>query len=164
VEQFGLRGLVVEPQASVLPTLQASYAAYPQVRVVNAAVADANGTRDFYTTVGAPSRKASFFKPQLLKHGIPEHQIQSVPVRCATVATLLQEHGLARCDLLQIDAEGYDYQIIQSVDFRAVQPLVVRFEQVHLTSQASDHCVELLASHGFRFITERRDIIALRDP
>ena len=164
VEQFGLRGLVVEPQASVLPTLQASYAAYPQVRIVNAAVADANGTRDFYTTVGAPSRKASFFKPQLLKHGIPENQIQSVPVRCATVASLQQEYGLARCDLLQIDAEGYDYQIIQSIDFRTVQPLIVRFEQVHLTDQACDHCIELLASHGFRFITERRDIIALREP
>ncbi len=164
VEQFGLRGLVVEPQASVLPTLQASYAAHPQVRVVNAAVADADETRDFFTTVGGPTRKASFFKPQLLKHGIPEREIQSVPVRCVTIASLLREHGLARCDLLQIDAEGYDYQIIRSIDFRAVQPLIVRFEQVHLTDDACNHCIELLASHGFRFITERRDIIALREP
>jgi len=164
VEQFGLRGLVVEPQASVLPTLQASYAAHPQVRVVNAAVADANETRDFYTTVGGPTRKASFFKPQLVKHGIPDRDIQSVPVRCVTIASLLREHGLAHCDLLQIDAEGYDYQIIRSIDFRAVQPLIVRFEQVHLTDDACNHCIELLASHGFRFITERRDIIALREP
>ena len=164
VEQFGLRGLVVAPQASVLPRLQASYAAHPQVRVVNAAVADADETRDFFTTVGGPTRKASFFKPQLLKHGIPEREIQSVPVRCVTIASLLREHGLARCDLLQIDAEGYDYQIIRSIDFRAVQPLIVRFEQVHLTDDACNHCIELLASHGFRFITERRDIIALREP
>src|SRR5258708_7482529 len=83
----------------------------------------------------------------LLKDGIRENQIQSVAVRCATVASLLQEYGLAHCALLQIDAEGYDYQIIQSIDFRTVQPLIVRFEQVHLTDRACDHCIELLASH-----------------
>jgi len=162
VDEFGVRGLVVEPQVSVLGTLKASYAAHPQVQVVNAAVADANGTRDFYTTASGPSRKASFFKEQLLEHGVPAEQIQAVPVRCATITTLLQEHGLGRCDMLQIDAEGYDYQIIRSIDFHAVQPLIVRFEHVHLSNTECDACVELLASHGFRFITERRDIIAVR--
>jgi FkbM family methyltransferase len=164
VEEFGLRGVVVEPQASVLDSLEASYADHPQVRVVNAAVADANGTRDFYTTAGGPSRKASFFRPQLLKHGIPANQIETVQVRCATIASLLQEYGFDRCDLLQIDAEGYDSQIIRTIDFDAVQPLIVRFEQVHLTNADCEECIELLASHGFRFITERRDIIALREP
>jgi len=164
VEAFGLPGLVVEPQASVLDTLKATYADYPQVRVVNAAVADANGTRDFYTTAGGPTRKASFFRPQLLKHGVPADQIQTVQVRCATIATLLQEHGLARCDMLQIDAEGYDYQIIRTIDFHTVQPLIVRFEHVHMTRDECDQCIERLAAHDFRFITERRDIIALREP
>jgi FkbM family methyltransferase len=164
VEAFGLRGLVVEPQASVLDTLEASYADHPQVRVVNAAVADANGTRDFYTTAGGPSRKASFFRPQLLKHGIPVDQIETVQVRCATIASLLHEYGFASCDLLQIDAEGYDSQIIRTIDFDVVQPLIVRFEQVHLTTADCEECIELLASHGFRFLVERRDIIALREP
>jgi FkbM family methyltransferase len=164
VEAFGLRGLVVEPQASVLTTLQATYANHPQVRVVNAAVADANGTRDFYTTVGGPTRKASFYRPQLLKHGIPADQIQMVQVRCATIVSLLREHGLDGCDMLQIDAEGYDYQILRTIDFQTVQPLIVRFEHVHMTSGECDQSLNLLASHGFRFIVERRDIIALREP
>jgi len=86
-----------------------------------------------------------------------------VQVRCATIASLLQEHGFDSCDLLQIDAEGYDYQIVRSIDFAAVQPLIVRFEHVHMSNADCDQCVELLASHGYRFITERRDIIALRE-
>jgi len=164
VEAFDLRGLVVEPQVGVLGTLQATYAKHPQVRVVSAAIADADGTRDFYTTTGGPSRKASFFKPQLLKHGISAEQIQTVQVRCATVSSLLKEHGFARCDLLQIDAEGYDHQIIRTIDFARVQPLIVRFEQVHMTNAECDDCLGLLASHGFQFIAERRDVIALREP
>ena len=164
VEAFGLRGLVVEPQARLLEALKANYAGHPQVQVVNAAVADANGTRDFYTTADGPTRQASFFRPHLLKHGVSADQIQTLTVRCATIATLLQEHGLDRCDLLQIDAEGYDYQIVRTVDFAAVQPLIVRFEHAHMTDDECDQCVELLASHAFRFIAERRDITALREP
>jgi len=164
VRAFGLRGLVVEPQVSVLDTLKASYADHPHVHVVNAAVADANGMRDFYTTAGGPSRQASFFKSHLLEHGVPADQIVTVKVRCATIATLLQEHGFDRCDLLQIDAEGYDHQIIGAIDFNVVQPLIIRFEHVHMSNDDCNRCVELLASHGYRFITERRDIMALREP
>ncbi len=163
VQAFGLQGLVVEPQTTVLDTLRATYADHPRVHVVNAAVADANGTRDFYTTAQGPSRKASFFRQQLLKHGVPADEIQTVRVRCATIASLLQEHGLDRCDLLQIDAEGYDCQIVRTIDFAAVQPLIIRFEHVHMTDDECDQCIQLLASHDFRFIAERRDIIALRE-
>jgi FkbM family methyltransferase len=163
VQAFGLRGLVVEPQARVLDTLKATYADDPQVLVVNAAVADANGMRDFYTTAGGATPQASFFRPHLLKHGVPADQIQTLKVRCATIASLLQEHGLASCDMLQIDAEGYDYQIIRTIDFQTVQPLIIRFEHAHMTDDECDQCIKLLASHAFRFIAERRDIIALRD-
>jgi len=163
VQAFGLRGLVVEPQASVLDTLKATYADHPQVRVVNAAVADANGTRDFFTTAHGPSRMASFFRQQLLKHGIPADEIQTVRVRCATIASLLQDQGFDRCDLLQIDAEGYDYQIVRTIDFAAVQPLIIRFEHAHMTDDECDQCIQLLAAHDFRFIAQRRDIIALRE-
>src|SRR5438045_458861 len=86
VEEFGIRGIVVEPQPEMLETLRASYAEYPQVVVVNAAIADEEGTREFYGTKGGPSRKASFFRSNLLKHGVrpadiaalealPAHQI-----------------------------------------------------------------------------------------
>ena len=163
VQAFGLPGLVIEPQPRLLNTLKATYANHPQVRVVNAAVADANEERDFYTTARGPSRKASFFRPHLLKHGVPEAQIQTLKVRCATLARLVQEHGLERCDMLQIDAEGYDYQIIRTIDFQAVQPLIIRFEHAHMTNDECDQSIKLLAAHGFRFIAERRDIIALRE-
>jgi FkbM family methyltransferase len=164
VRAFGLRGLVVEPQVSVLDTLKANYADHPQVQVVNAAVADANGMRDFYTDARGPSRQASFITSNLLKHGVPADQIVTVKVRSATIATLLHEHGFDRCDLLQIDAEGYDHQIVRAIDFKTVQPLIIRFEHVHMSNDDCNQCIELLASHGYRFITERRDIMALREP
>src|SRR5438128_148642 len=163
VRSYGLRGLVVEPQVRVIDTLKATYADDPQVSLVNAAVTDANGMRDFYTTVRGPIQQASFFRSHLLKHGVPADQILRLQVRCITIASLLQEHGLERCDLLQIDAEGFDYQLVRTIDFKAVKPLIIRFEHAHMTDDECNQTIELLASHGFRFITERRDIIALRE-
>jgi hypothetical protein len=74
---------------------------------------------------------------------------------------LLEEHGLNRLDLVQVDAQGYDYEIVRTIDFETVRPSIIRFEHAHLTDDQCNGCVELLASHGYRFIAERRDIIAL---
>jgi len=163
VQEFGIRGIVVEPQVQMLETLRANYAAYPQVVVVNAAIAEAEGTREFFSTRGGPSRKASFFQSNLLKHGVRPEDIVTQPVRCTTIANLVREQGFERCDLIQIDAEGFDGTIVRAIDFQAVQPSIVRFEHVHLSDKDCDGCIELLASHGFRFIGQRRDIIALRE-
>ena len=163
VQEFGIRGIVVEPQVSMLDMLRANYADYPQVVVVNAAIADAEGSRDFYSTRDGPSRKASFLRSNLLRHGVRSEDIVAQPVRCTTIANLIREQKLERCDFIQIDAEGYDAEIMRTIDFPTVQPSIVRFEHVHLSDQDCDGCIELLASHGFRFIGQRRDIIALRE-
>ncbi len=162
VERYGLRGVVVEPQAGAFEALRSRYAAHSRVTVVNAAISDANGVRDLYTTAGSSLQTASFDKAHLLKHKVPSSQIVSQKVRCLTIATLLEEVGLAGVDLVQIDAEGYDYQIIRTIDFGRLRPSIIRFEHAHLADRDCDECVELLASHGYRFISERRDLIALR--
>lgn len=162
VQEFGIRGIVVEPQAQMLETLTANYAAHPQVVVVNAAIADADGARAFYSTTQGPSRYASFSRSHLLEHGVAPGAVVAQTVSCVTIASLLRQHGLTHCDLIQIDAEGYDYEIVRAIDFDAINPLIVRFEHVHLSNRDCDDCVALLASRGFRFISERRDIIALQ--
>lgn len=160
VRSYGLRGIIVEPQVRACEALRSRYADFPQVVLVNAAVADANGSRDFYTTGSGPIQQASFYKAHLLKHKVPAGLIVGQKVRCVTITSLLEEHGLNRLDLVQVDAEGYDYEIVRTIDFGLVTPLIIRFEHAHLTNDQCDACVELLASHGYRFIAEQRDIIA----
>ena len=43
-------------------------------------------------------------------------------VKSITFDTLLRRHGVSRLDLLQIDAEGYDFEILKRIDFRAFDP------------------------------------------
>lgn len=163
VQAFGLRGIIVEPQTQAFEALKKRYADHPQVVLVNAAVADANGSRDFYTADSGPIQQASFDKAHLLKHRIPADRIVSQKVRCVTITSLLEEHGFDRLDLVQIDAEGYDAEIVRTIDFGHVTPRIIRFEHAHLKDDDCDACVGMLASHGYRFMTERRDIIAIME-
>ncbi len=70
--------------------------------------------------------------------------------------------GIEQVDLIQIDAEGYDWPIIRSIDFARLRPRILRFEYRHMLGRDADACLALLADHGYRFIIEVRDIIAVR--
>ena len=60
----------------------------------------------------------------------PPYKIVDVrKVRCAPLAAILREHAIAAVDLLTIDAEGYDYEVLQTLDWDATRPHVVLLEQ-----------------------------------
>jgi FkbM family methyltransferase len=155
-----LRGVLVEPQPQAFAKLQRTYASEPQVTLLQAAIADEEGTREFYCRRGEASMAASFDREHLRKHGIPDHEIIAQRVPCHTLESALQTAGLSRADLIQIDAEGFDWPIIRSIDFQRLRPRILRFEYRHMSPGIADECLSFLASHGFRFIMELRDIIA----
>jgi FkbM family methyltransferase len=157
-----LRGVLVEPQPAAFARLTKTYADQPQVTLLNAAIADQPGTRTLYCPSVGDSTVASFDRQHLIRHGIRPDDIVGRAVSCHTVASALATSGLTRVDLLQTDAEGYDYHILRAVDFTQLQPTIVRFEYRHLSSQQVDELVEMLADGGYRFVTEERDIIAYR--
>jgi hypothetical protein len=71
-------------------------------------------------------------------------------------AALSTEH----VDVIQIDAEGYDWPIIRSIDFARLRPRILRFEYRHMRPNDAAACLLYLAGHGYRFVVESRDIIA----
>jgi hypothetical protein len=106
---------------------------------------------------------ASFDRGHLRRHNIAASDIGAIRVPCHTVESALRIAGLTSVDILQIDAEGYDWQILKSIDFRRVRPAIVRFEYRNLPPAEADACLAFLAGHGYRFLLERRDIVAIRE-
>lgn len=157
-----LRGLLVEPQPIAFARLQQAYRNQPQVTLLQAAIAERDGTRELYCQRGQASMAASFDRDHLRKHGIPDSEIIVQQVTCHTVESALRSAGLQHVDLIQIDAEGYDWPIIRSIDFARLRPQILRFEYRHMAPRDADACLTLLASHGYRFMLEARDIIAVR--
>jgi FkbM family methyltransferase len=155
-----LRGVLVEPQPAAFARLQQTYSDQPQVTLLQAAIAERRGMRDLYCRRGRSSMAASFDRTHLLRHGIAEDEIIAQPVVCHTVQSTLHAASLDRVDLIQIDAEGYDWPIIRSIDFRTMRPSILRFEYRNMHGRDADACLAFLASHGYRFVVEPRDIIA----
>ena len=155
-----LRGVLVEPQPSAFARLQQTYRNQPNVTLLQAAIAEQEGTRELYCKRGEASMAASFDREHLRRHGIADAEIVAQHVACHTVESALRAAGLTSVDLIQIDAEGYDWPIIRSIDFERVRPRILRFEYRHMPARDADACLALLASHGFRFVIEARDIIA----
>jgi hypothetical protein len=65
-------------------------------------------------------------------------------------------------DVLQIDAEGFDAEIIDMLSGISSLPAVVRFEHRTMRSAVYAQALAQLREHGFRFAMAEDDTLAVR--
>lgn len=159
IKKYGLKALLVEPQPDICEKLVASYAGSPNVLFENAAISDRDGEtilHRFKKTENTPhiaGALASLHLNQLINnHHEMEGETEAIPTRLLTVDSLMKKHGLKSIDLLQIDTEGHDWSIIQSIDFNAVKPAIIHFEITLLSESDQTAAIEHLASLGYSVI------------
>jgi len=173
VTRYHWRGLLVEPQPQWFHALRMNYQDQPQLVFENVAVADCEGVRPFFQIRGGdPSMPAgieqlgSFDLRVILKHagGVPRISefVETIQVRCMTPHALFAKAGLNRVDLLQIDTEGYDFEILKLIDFQSVAPRLIHYEHAHLSNVDHEACLRLLISRGYRLYVGTTDTIAYR--
>jgi FkbM family methyltransferase len=160
VRQHHWQGVLIEPQANVFDVLKKNYADQPGLQFFNVAIGPQDGELTFFSRphgdVCASASKHLVQKPG----GRSDVRVNRVP--CWTLKTLLDRVKPARgIDLLQIDAEGWDYEIIRSIDFAAVRPRILRYEHQVLSERDRNACLALLAENGYRFLLEDADTTAI---
>ncbi len=183
VKRYSLKGIIVEPQKEVYETrLRKTYRNEKKVILENLAIADKNGYKRLYKIGISNSRwatgLASFNKETLeyqirrnyvfdcaKKEGIEppaniEDCITHEQVECITIKDLLQKQNFKTIDLLQIDTEGYDFEIIKTVDFVNLKPRLIIFENEHLSKEDLEDCEKLLIGNGYKLKHQGRDSIA----
>jgi len=172
IERHGLRGIVIEPQNDAFERLKTNYARFPDFRFVNAAIADHDGCSNlFRIRPGARGPEwlhqiASFDRKTLMWHAhmVPglESMIEAEQVRCLTFETLFKEIGIEDVDLLQVDAEGFDSEILRLFNIPVRKPAIVRFEHKHLSIADHEKSIALLVSEGYRVAASGSDTLAYR--
>jgi FkbM family methyltransferase len=163
----------VEPQPHAFEQLRTNMASLANARFVNAAVDAQSGTRELYYVPhgveGLPawtSQLASFDRAHIVKHeaeapGVGAH-ITSRPVRTLSFGDLMHECGIARLDVLQIDAEGFDAELLACFPFEDVRPGIVHYEIAHMTPADRQAVHMRLAAAGYTFIAAWLDEIAVQ--
>ena len=85
-------------------------------------------------------------------------------VPALTPATLLEQVGAERIDVLQIDTEGYDLEVLRLFDISRRRPSIVQFEHQHLNRRDRDAAAQLLVDAGYLVALIRYDTIAYLQP
>lgn len=174
VTEYGWSGILVEPIPHVFESLRLNYKNASNLKFVNAALSDADGFRTMYTvrmdsdTFQHAHAYSSFDRSVISRQTqwIPDiaNRIEETQVRSISMATLLRETEGRTIDLLQIDAEGYDFEILKMIDFSRLKPAIICYEHAHLGRDSMNHAVALLVAQGYRITRDRLDTIAYRAP
>lgn len=169
--KYGFRGVLVEPQPEVFARLQRNYSGTPGLVFENAAIARQDGEIPLYRfrkTAAIPAWAdglASFSRETLVNNcqGV-KGEVETIQVPTLTFATLLSKHAFQHVDLLQIDAEGFDYEIIKMIDFAAMLPNIIHFEHGLLDEQTRYDCLRYLNRNGYTVMNNDANTVAYLEP
>jgi FkbM family methyltransferase len=172
VLKYHLPGVLVEPLPDLFTSLQANYAAEPQLRFENVAIAPTRGEMTLYRfhedapvhddLHGVATADAQQIRQWARDNGSEEHVVE-VTVPCITLPQLLQKHHVQHITLLQVDTEGLDYAILQMAFKAKVFPEMINFEFLHLSPDDRLNARRLLIQHGYSLCDGYIDTFALRD-
>ena len=182
VKRHRWAGITVEPQAAPFRTLQEIYKK-DAVTPINAAIDVENRTRKLYKVAFTDARWASgissflrshleqkiedgYIERKARKSGIelPENKenwIAYDEVQCLTFGQLFDDCGVRHLDLLQIDTEGFDYEILKMFPFERLMPKILIFERENLSQQQQNECNAWLAGLGYSLKTFAGDTVGL---
>jgi FkbM family methyltransferase len=182
-----LPGLIVEPLSTAFPALMANYAGCEHLRFENAAISDQDGEIQLFTirkdldflqyvnqassfnrqhTVNLLRRHLVREAPENVRHTFNklkmrfEDCVESQPVRAITFSTLLKKHGITHYDFLQIDTEGFDYEVLKMAGIATYKPSLIHYEHEHLSDTDRIASWQYLRSLEYELFTHGGDTAA----
>ena len=176
-----LKAVLVEPVRQYYEQLKANYRDVPGVHCENVAIAQTCGPHKFYrlgvdpvdygfpawlsqlgslkeermTTMWDNCERSEDCKAFYLQHRVVE------TIDCITSHQLFERHAIKEVDLLQIDAEGYDYEILRTVDFNILRPRFINYERMLLLEKEPE-CRAMMRAAGYRLIDYQQDTFCVR--
>ena len=91
-----------------------------------------------------------------------DKQITFEEVNVISSETLLKTYGISKIDLLQIDAEGFDLEILRIFDISKSKPEAIIFENENLDAKDLKESYQLLELEGYRLREFGRDTLAVK--
>jgi FkbM family methyltransferase len=170
--RFHFRGLVVEPVPRFFQDLQHAYRDKPDIRPVNAAIHNSLSEATLYVVNEKYDAEvpewalgtASFNKSHVIKAEVPEEYVEAIQVPCVSLENLMEREDVNSIDLLQIDTEGYDSEIVRSIDFSKTRPSMIHFEHGMadgvMVQPEMDELIKRLNEQGYQVLLENYDAVA----
>jgi len=155
-----VHAILLEPQPVPFASLEKRWQGSSRVVPIRAALSDSTGERPLYVIADAykhthpfPDQVSSFYRSRVelacsrYVWRPSADFVTSIPVQTIDWATLVRQYG--RFDFVAVDAEGYDAEILEQIDFGKDPPEVILFEHALLPRRVRANCEARLRSHGY---------------
>jgi FkbM family methyltransferase len=168
-----VHGIALEPLPDIFKELTKNYSNYPNVSLLNKAIHATEKEMLLYRVNPDTAEfdnwskgTASFNKEHHRLGNIKDKDIIEEKVQCISFDELINQHNISHIDLLQLDTEGYDYEIIKMIDFKKMAPSIISFEHglaAGIMSKAKLFEIEeLLLHNNYNVIIMENDAIAYK--
>jgi FkbM family methyltransferase len=155
-------GLLIEPVPYSFAKLGHIYSDRSRFRLEQVAIGNMAGSSTFfYVSESAKDalpnlpfyydQLGSFDRNHIIKHldGILEPFIVETQVEVSPLPEVLARNNISVIDLLHIDTEGYDLQVLKTIDLSTVTPLAIFIEHRHLSTQDRIEMHTILKNSGY---------------
>lgn len=185
---YSTRVILCEPQTYLIPELEKNYCYHDAKYIFNGAIGPETSLKlyrikrecwpecsvpyakdwpEYRAPTGVTSSSYDHVLTWVSKYykGNLKHSdvIEDVSVDCVNVRQLLRKACLFETmDVLQVDAEGFDDQVIYASNIEEFLPLVVNFEYGNLPQKRARELREYLNQRGYVFSQHGIDGLAIR--
>jgi FkbM family methyltransferase len=137
--------LLVEPVPYNITLLNENTAKYKNISIETSAVSEKDEIKKFYYVKPDAVKKlgkhwasgiGSFNKQHILNHKykrfmISDSHIEQIDIQYLSFSNLMKKYSISSIDLLQIDVEGAEFEILNSIDFEKIEIKKIIFEFKH---------------------------------
>ena len=171
VKKRQTKGVVIEPLPDLHESLVMNYKNLPGVTTVQKAIHATEKEITLYRVDPAKLDQfpqwaggiASIHRDHHQRSGIPAEAMITQKVSAGNLVDILEEIGWSQpVDLLQIDVEGFDYEVLKQVDFEKLNPTFVKMEYANLSTSAGQAARQLLEENSYWCFHQGLDLIGVR--
>ena len=137
--------LLVEPVPYNVQLLIENTSKYKNINIELSAVSNKQGVQKFYFVKSESIQKlgkhwasgiGSFDKQHILNHAnkrftVTDSDIEEVDIQYLTFLDLIKKYSISSIELLQLDVEGAEFEILNSIDFENILIKKIVFEFKH---------------------------------
>lgn len=147
-------GILIEPQPDMFGRLRDGYATvadrlhFENVAISGAAeeiaMFRARFENSFASTVASSNPDVT-----ARQTGVRTGDLERIVVPATTLDRIIAKYHLFDLDILQIDTEGLDWEVLQTLNLNQCRPRMIRFEHGHLAAETIGEAAHYLNTHDY---------------
>jgi len=170
IKAFGWEGILIEPQRDVFHRLLLNYKGQDNLIFVNKAIHPSLDSLSMYRVKDVHIDGQMPFELTITSvdsNVVARHskrslqELEVISVDAITLNNLISSYQYDSFDLLQIDCEGYDGEVLKSIDLNLYRPKIIQFEHGHMTRLQISEVARLLDSAKYEFFYGGRNCDSL---